>query len=130
MYNLTPITGNRSSSIDANKAHLNLVEQFIKPEINNHKVLRYKVTAIYGVHPTRSFQTTLINRIGTPQEAADDKKKLSIMNYEQYNLCRGLSTDWAILKRNEGGAWVDDVVKSPLSVLNILPDGDFEFNND
>lgn len=130
-FNLTPITGNGAGlgSAYANRVHLDQVETHVKREVLvNKNIVRYKVTAVYSAHPVRSFQQTLQQRIGTPNERPQDQRKLEIMNYEQNHLARALTTDWAKLKKT-GNDWVDDEHMPPLSVVNNLPDGDFEIQD-
>ena len=128
-YNLTPITGNGAGfgAGYANRMHLEAVETGVKNMIQADKVVRYNVRAIYGRHADRTFQNTLRQRINSPTEKADDKTKLQIMDYEQDNLCKALSTNWATLKMNAQGGWIDDEAQTPITILNILPDGDFTF---
>ena len=105
--------------------HLEAVEREVKSKIDANKVLRYRVSAMYRRHPDRIFQNTLRQRIGTPQEQPQDQLKLNIMNYEQDHLCVALSTNWAILKKDASGNWVDDEPQTPIFIRNQLPDGDF-----
>jgi hypothetical protein len=128
--NLTPITGNGAGfgSGYANRLHLDAVETSVKNSITAGKVVRYRVTAMYRKHPDRTFQNTLKQRIGTPQEQPQDQEKLRIMNYEQNNLCVALSTNWATLKKDpNSGNWVDDEPQTPIYIRNQLPDGDFTY---
>lgn len=142
-YNLTPITGVAFGGAEnANRRHLDSVEQFIKPQVEKGEVVRYKVTVLYGRHADRSLQGTLRTRIqeagariGTPQEQTGDqaaldrdRRKLEIMDYEQNNLARALNTTWNILKFS-GGNWVVDDSKPTqpiIGVINMLPSADFD----
>ncbi|MEB2782575.1 DUF4157 domain-containing protein [Algoriphagus sp. C2-6-M1] len=124
-YNLTPITGNGANqgSAYANRVHLDKVESLVKPEVEADKIIHYKVTANYGPHPTRSYQTELTNRIGTPQQQPEDVARLDIMNYEQNNLPLTLSTEWNEV--NDAGNVIGSVSRD--TIENNLPlETDFE----
>ncbi len=101
-YNLTPITGNGANqgSNYANRVHLDKVESKVKPKVLEGRIIYYKIVANYGIHPKRSFQTELENRIGTSNEQVDDQKRLEIMNYEQTNLAISLNTEWKEIDSN------------------------------
>ena len=117
-YNLAPITD------FTNKQHLNFIEKYVKKAVTvEKKVVRYRVEIIYSEHPNRSSQTGIQNRLNnkTSLDKEKDKRKLEIMKYEQENLPRAFSNEWAILKY-EGGKWIDDKVQQSFSVVNNLPD--------
>ena len=101
-YNLTPITGNGANqgSNYANRVHLDKVERFVKPEVQAGKIMYYKVTANYGLHPKRTYQNELETRIGTPNEQPDDQRRLEIMEYEQSNLATSLTAVWKEIDAN------------------------------
>ncbi|MDX5338883.1 MAG: hypothetical protein LPK25_07645, partial [Cyclobacteriaceae bacterium] len=101
-YNLTPITGNGANqgSNYANRVHLDKVERFVKPEVQAGKIMYYKVTANYGLHPKRTYQNELETRIGTSNEQPDDQRKLEIMEYEQSNLATSLTAVWKEIDAN------------------------------
>jgi hypothetical protein len=125
--NLTPITGKGAGPGNANTQHLFKVERFVKQSVAAGEVVRYRIKAEYGGHSTRSFQQTLVSRIGTEQEKAGDRSKLELMEYEQKHLASHLETRWVPLQ-HDGKQWSDKKGEKEreYTIENKLPDGDFE----
>ncbi|MFA6282863.1 MAG: DUF4157 domain-containing protein [Desulfurivibrionaceae bacterium] len=130
-YNLTPITGNQSESRGGNFAngeHERFVEHHVKSLVKKGKVVSYTVKVVYGGHGTRP-------RKGLTGNEVKVTKKKAIMAYEEKNLPTKLRCKWQVLK-NVKGQWVpDNQYKAPdgveakgnKSVMNKLPEGDFDF---
>ena len=118
-YNLTPITRR------ANAQHHQQVESTVKRVVlSDGGVVSYRVTPIYGRHPDRGYQLTLRRKA---RRTRLEQLKLEIMDYEQNHLARAFTTVWVTL-RLAGGRWLPAGSPDTRSVLNDLPDGDFDIN--
>lgn len=129
--NLTPLTGTGSKyfgvAINANSAHLNVVEKYVKDEVKKPGVvLRYEVTAIYGGHPER-LGTKDVRMALTRKLRAEDRagltKELELRLYEEANVAKALEVD-AYPLVGDGGQWKTDPKGKRIqaTVPNPLPD--------
>ncbi len=123
-HNLSPIT--RS----ANAQHLRDVEGPLKQRVlGQKKVVKYTVTASYGSHPSRGFQTELKKK-GNDNLKPTEKAKLTLMNYEQKKMPTAFKFSWQLLRYDASKKkWVSDTAakdKGSGSVPVNLPDGDFK----